>query len=451
MDILRYTFLSLVVCGTAVAQAESCVADGKHFRVVCHFDDKAVTRQALAVVEAVWSPTLKVLGVRPSRSKHKLLAVHLYRNAADYVAAEAKLTAGEFKRNLAFAHFGSKTAHVAVQPNLSEAFLRDRGLNYQTLRLLIHEAAHLVRYHTTPNYRSHPDWYTEGSASWLEVTVLKTMGHLTDSVADPHFSDMIFRGQRLLSENKFPSLSAILRDEAVKLELFDRYSVHWLLFDFLYTTERKTTDWWVANMRRLGGGKSLAVRLADKLAKKLRGKKFDSLAARFQQHVKDLEPQWEEKYRSLETGKKDWIVTAFDTVNAVAWRTEAAGEEPWTLTGAATVLPGKKTQLNLLLGRRPKGFVAISLAAGSGVTVFDHEMEGNRWTTLAFARSPALAVAKRVSFRVSVADGRLRIVLNGEQVLETEVKVPMAGEWGVGALAGSSGVWHDVKLKRAKR
>ena len=40
MNRLRYTFLLLIVCGIAAAQAPTSVADGKHFRIVCHFDNE---------------------------------------------------------------------------------------------------------------------------------------------------------------------------------------------------------------------------------------------------------------------------------------------------------------------------------------------------------------------------------------------------------------------------
>ena len=451
MGIPRHIVACFVVTTGVAAQASTSIAEGEHFRVVCHFEDGSVAAQALAVVEASWKPTLRVLGVRSPVGRHPLLAVHLYRRASDYEAAEAKLTRGRFKRNLAFAHFDSKTAHVAVQPTLSDSFLGSRGLNYQTLRLLIHEAAHLVRYHTTRNFRSHPRWYADGSASWLESTVLRRMGRAPEKVADPQFSTMILQGQRLLNAGKLPSLAAILRGKATELEFYQRYAAHWLLFDYLYTTERKTMDWWIANLRRLGGGKDLALRLATRLEKRLGSEAFAALGVRFRDHVKNLEPRWEEVHRSLGTGGRDWVVTAFPSRNAIAWRTEKAGTKPWTLKGSATVLPGRKTQLNLLLGRRRDGFTTVALTAGSGVTVFDYRSAGEKWSRLAFAPAPGLVVGKRVSFRVHAARGRLHIELAGEPIADLRVEASLAGPWGVGAQAGASGVWHGVELVRERR
>ncbi len=77
MNRLGYTLLSLVVCGTATAQVANSVADGQHFRVVCHFDNEEVAAQALAAVEAVWTPTFEILSAgrhMPSRSRACLLS-----------------------------------------------------------------------------------------------------------------------------------------------------------------------------------------------------------------------------------------------------------------------------------------------------------------------------------------------------------------------------------------
>ena len=48
--------------------------------------------------------------------------------------------------SLAFAHWDTRTAHVALQPELTDAVVRRIGLPYLTRVMLLHEAAHLVRY-----------------------------------------------------------------------------------------------------------------------------------------------------------------------------------------------------------------------------------------------------------------------------------------------------------------
>ena len=90
--------------------------------------------------------------------------IHLYRTAEDYETAEAKVTGGKFKNNQAFSHWETQTAYIAIQPGCSEDVLTRVGLPAMTRRLIVHEATHLVRYATMPNFRSHPDWLADGAA-----------------------------------------------------------------------------------------------------------------------------------------------------------------------------------------------------------------------------------------------------------------------------------------------
>ena len=443
--------LALIASTNALAQARKqaqSVAEGKHFRLVCHFKNSKIAKQALAMVEAVWQPGLAVLGAKVSHAKQPLLAVHLYPNAKAYQAAEENLTGGRFKRNLAFAHFDSKSAHVAMQPELSKSFLEARGLNYQTLRLLAHEAAHLLRYRTTPNYRSHPGWYADGSASWLEAKLLRSTGHITSLASDPHFSDLMLRGQNLLKKGKLPTLTQILRSETSQLAFYDRYAVHWLLFDYLYTNENKTMQWWIATLRRQGGGKHLGQRLADMLRSKLGRKNYARLEKRFVAHVKALQPQWQEVFRSLETAPDAWYVTAFRNRNAIAWQTQDAGKKSWSLSGSFKIFPSKNAQLNILLDRRSCGFVMLAFNAGTGVTLFRYTVNDDRWDRLAFAKAKGLVADKLVAFRVRVAKQRLSLNLGAKQVLDFKLERPCSGPWGLGALAASAGMWQKLEFER---
>ena len=93
------------------------VRSGAHCEIVCHFAGPHAPRladDALEIAEAVWQHAEELYG--ETKAPKMPLQLHLYRDAAAYEAAEEKLTGGTFKRNLAFAHIGSNTAHVAMQP-----------------------------------------------------------------------------------------------------------------------------------------------------------------------------------------------------------------------------------------------------------------------------------------------------------------------------------------------
>ena len=165
------SLLAPTICGQSEPPAERTEKVGSFYRVICDFDEDAAARQALEVAEATWPVAMQLYGVPPDAAAEPM-DVYLYRDPDAYVRAEYELTRGQFRRNLAFAHWGSKTAHVAIQPKIPDDVLETLGLNYQTLRLLVHESAHLARYHAFNNYRVHPHWFADGNASWLEVEVL---------------------------------------------------------------------------------------------------------------------------------------------------------------------------------------------------------------------------------------------------------------------------------------
>ena len=87
-------------------------ADGAHFRLILHFEGKGLEKQALAQVEALWTEAANLYGL-PKGPLRKKLEVNLYRDRTDYEVAEEKLTGGKFRRNQAFAHYDTVTAHVA--------------------------------------------------------------------------------------------------------------------------------------------------------------------------------------------------------------------------------------------------------------------------------------------------------------------------------------------------
>ena len=305
--------------GALVAQQGESRARGAHYEVVCHFSKPKVAQRTLAVVEATWPVAMRLYGVslKPLREP---LAVHLYRDANAYVEAEARLTGGRFRRNLAFAHFATKTAHVALQPDLSDEVLDRVGPSFQTLRLLVHEAAHLARYSAIRNYRSHPGWFADGNATWIEERVLTAMGVMSGIEEDPSFCAKISHVQKLVAKDALPSISQILHDDTEALAFFERYSVRWLFFRFLREEHEPLLRHVIVRMKRFGGGGQFAARVAAALERKIGAEALADLDQQFEQYIAQLSPVWDEMSRSLHASGEDWVQTAFENSDAIAWR-----------------------------------------------------------------------------------------------------------------------------------
>jgi hypothetical protein len=157
---------------------------------------------------------------------------------------------------------------------------------------------------------------------------------------------------------------------------------------------------------------------------------------------------WDEAIRSLAVSADQpgrWTQIAFPNSNAVAWTTAAQPADRYTLRGTVRILPGERRQMNILLARSADGFVSVALTAGWGVTLFHYASSENRWTRLA-AQETVIDAGVPVAFSVHAADGRVRLEIDGEPVIDASSPVSLAGAWGVGAQSGSAGVWQGVEL-----
>ena len=112
---MRSLALATLVLLTVPAAALETVLESEHFALHVHFDAPEIASRSLELVEATWPVTAGLFGTAEEPLEEKLV-VHLYRNPADYQAAEAALTNGEFARNLAFTHWDPGAAHVPLQP-----------------------------------------------------------------------------------------------------------------------------------------------------------------------------------------------------------------------------------------------------------------------------------------------------------------------------------------------
>ena len=434
-------------------------ADPPRFRVVCHFGSPAVAEQARAAAEATWPIVAGLLGSGRERPDEPL-EVHLYRSAEDYRRADRELTGGAFERNLAFAHFDSRSAHVALQPPVSDAVLERQGLPVGTLRLVAHEAAHLVRYSVAPNHRWHPGWLVDGLATWTEQRVLEGLGRSAGLEDDPWIGRDFLRARDLLEAGRLPSAADLLADRTGSLDFYDRYAARSTFLFFLRGPAwRSRSDALLREVLRIGGGPEHAARVRDAafehLADATSTEPWAAVDAAWAAFLRSVEPGWDEQLRLLDTSRGPWLQAAFPDVRALAWRTRAPEGPDYAIAGALAILPGAGDQLNLHLGRSDDGYLAVTFKAGYGVNLFDYRSgraDGDDWLML--ARAPTerlaetLAAGEPAPFRVTVRGGRVAVDLDGARLLEVEVDpARTAGAWGLGAQRGSVGLWERVRVE----
>lgn len=236
-------------CQTGVATPVTRVTDA--FRIGVYVKSERVADQARVVAEKTWEVASDIYGAKMPAQP---LGALLYRTTADYESIERKLTGGRFKRNLAFAHQGTFTAHVALQPYLTDAGLQEVGLPKQSAQLLAHEMAHVVRYYQMPHsMKNHPQWLLHGVATWIDKKVMLELGYSSSPEQDPNTGDGIQNVQKLLEQEKLPSVARLLNDEKLIIDFYDGYSVRWMLVDMLMTNYESGFRAFLKDMSRLGG------------------------------------------------------------------------------------------------------------------------------------------------------------------------------------------------------
>jgi hypothetical protein len=442
------TALVLLTASAPAAPTVAVPVVGPHFRVICHFDDAAAAAAALETVESIW-PTASELYGLPAAPLEVPLEVHLYRRAADYQVASRELVGGKFDKNLAFSGFETRSAHVALQPDLTDEALAAVGLTSQTRHLLAHEAAHLVRFHASSTYRRHPDWLADGAAIWIEEESLAARGW-SERDEDPYVASDMIRAQKRLAGGGLPSARQILRDETRDLEMYERYAVRKLLFRRLVT--RKDSAAFRAALTKalaLEEGPGFRARFFDAVTAPYAAEGLDGLDLDFEQFVRSQTPAWDEVARALSTDGDAWVQTAFAREHAVAWRTSPVGEDSFEVRGQVEILAGAERRMSLLLGRdKERGYVSVDFVAGFGVEVTLFDAKEARWRRLGAGATKSVQASRRAPFRVVVESGKLRVSVDGNDVVEADLREhPMTGAWGLGVPAGGAGVWRGVKVE----
>ena len=440
----------ILLCGLSllspVAQADpSSRVEGDHFAVALDFTDDALAKQALAQLEKLWKPAAELYDLKLDPLDAKL-EVYLYRDTRAYEKADERITGGKFQRNLAFADGDSRSAHVALQPELSNEVLARVGLPYLTRVMLLHEAAHIVRYHAMANHPSHPGWLADGAAQTLKFEVMAP-GAWEQA---PLSSMSTVRAQRALTKG-MPPATGILLDQTRKLQFYDRYAMRAAFFRYLYESDRANVIRMIGDIRRLGGGGDFTERAAKVVAQRLGAEKFKSLDADFRRSVAGRKPVWEEVYRSLAPIDRGFVQIAFPRTNAIAWRTERVGKKEYEFRARVELLQGARQQLNVLLDRSDAGFICIALNAQVGLTIFEYSSKDNRWNRLQSKPHAAIAVGKPFDLSARVSGKQLEVRIGQDLVATAEFpQRAMDGAYGLGALSGSAGIWTDVSVRDPK-
>lgn len=426
---------------------EPLVREGDYLRLHCHIQDPKAADLALQVAEATWEACAETYGRKTwpdGLERAHRFDVHLYAGAASYRVVDQELTGGNFARNLAFAHFNTRSAHVALQPPITTNTLQVLGLPRQTLRLLAHETAHLYRFAMFPNFRSHPDWLVDGVASRVELQVLEDLKRLAPWQDDPYVSNSIVNVLSLHEDGSLPPAAAILGDTIADLPFYLRYDTRWLFVEFLAAEHPKLLADLLEGAIRVGGGDDFAARLVEMVMEDWEASQWEDLDRGFEAYVGRWKPAWQEIYRALYPFGSGLAQASFDR-NAIAWRRQDSGED-YRIAGRMTVLEGQRKQLNVFLGRSHLGFHSVAFTADYGVSLFEYRSAGSRWIRLDSAKVPDLKVGQQMDFAVEV-EGRIVSVTIGEGlVLQKEVgDLPLQGPWGLSAQAGSAGIWEIVE------
>lgn len=397
--------------------------------------EQAVRAAEIAAAEAgrLWS-------IDPTKVAADLT---LHAEQSGYEAAEQTLTNGRFRDNGAFALGGQ--AHVQVQPILCEERMGEIGLPMQTLRLIGHETAHLVR-NTLPNHPSHPQWLTDATGQLVSEHTARTMGVAPDRATDPWISTQIHRLKNAATHGRLPALDMLLSDGHGDLNPSERYAARWALGAWMQETGMLGPI--LAFARRTGGGSRYADQLRTHVLETARVQGIREPDAHFREWILAHTAPWDEVLRSLAVSPDDperWTQIAFPNSNAVAWTTAPQPRDRYTIRGTVRILPGERQQMNILLARSPDGFVSVALTAGWGVTVFHYTSSENRWTRLA-AQETSIRTGVPLGFSVHAADGHVQVEIDGNPVINVPSPVSVAGPWGVGAQSGSAGIWQGVDL-----
>lgn len=424
-------------CSGLPAQAADHKIVGAHAELHLDFDPGPLRKELLAAIDQVWPNAVKLIGA-DEKGPDKPLQLHLYRSVRAYEKAEQRLTHGRFRSNLAFAHHSSRSAHVVLQPPADMKVFEEFGVPRLTLRMLMHEASHLAVYDTVPQFRWMPFWVSEGIPMHLAELGLAGLGRRPPLAADPFAADDYHELASLLERGALPGVAAVLQDEWGGLASRDRYRFSRLLFTELLA-KRQFGTFLQRDLTKVRGSAAYPQALARRLSRRIGAPKLYDKALR--KTLAGVEPAWDERRRSLERGPKadHWLQIAFPSSNAMCFRNESLPAAGYEIRGSLRFLPGTRQQLNLLFGESTLGFYSLAMRP-EGLTLFRYTAEGNKWHRL--VNQDLDGEPQRLSFALVARADRIRVSIAGETQIDFgPLPTPIAGRWGLGAQAGTAGLW----------
>ncbi len=393
-----------------------------------------------------------LLGVSP-RVPGTPLSINLYRDPRAFEAAEERLVGGGLRRNRSFAHAPTRSAHISLQEGIPDLLLVRYGPTPRTLRLVAHEAFHLVTYESLPGAVHLPGWLLEGAAAWVEQRVGERMGWSPGLTDDPVPSTYLWMARRSLHRGTLPSIRELLLHEEHGAGHVEDYALPMLLVSHLRNSRPADLDELFQLAARLDPGDPAApVAVEHAIHRALGGPEFTALDRSFRSYLASLRPSWVEVSRALETGGWSWVQVGLEG-EALAWRLpgESGAEgRRLTLEGVAELLSPRST-LRVALEEEGGGRVDVVLGRGGRVEVArrglatpDAERE-----PLAAGAPRATTLESSIPFRVAMQEGGIRVEVAGETVIVLpEGTVRATGTWGLVASSGSVGVWHNLRVHR---
>lgn len=455
------------------------------FEIVCEADcPPRLVGMAAAAAEAAWQETVALLGV-PHPSPDAPLQIHLYSSPEGWLEAEESLAGGRFAGHRSFAHGPTLSAHVALHPDMRPAVLARFGPTPRTLRLVAHEAFHLVSTLALPAAPLLPEWLAEGGAAWIEQRVAERLGWSRGLSEDPIPSTYLWTARRLLHEGQLPSARELLEEDDRRHGPGSDYALPMLLVSHLREERPGDLDavLEVASTLRPGdpGAEPLLSRAIETA---LGGPGFEGLDRSFRAFLAARRPGWVEVSRTLETGGNSWVQMG-SAEGALAWRTEALRAKEFVLEGVAEIPGARDTDwFRVVLGEEGGGRVELRLdalgevrllrfdggsppgaggtplgpdplgaetgsrgarGAGPGVPPVEPGPPGDRAGTAAPA-PPTRRAGEVIPFRIAVAGGGVVVESRGTPLFRLEPgRLALDGSWGLGTGPGSAVVWHNLR------
>lgn len=412
------------------------------FRVVSCFAEEERALEALETAEAAVPVVLARLGVA-SWSPAGPRTLQLFADFARFRSATAELNPDSPEAH-GYTSRDSRTAFVTVQP--ASETLRALGLSSQTRRLIAHEVTHLLCFDLVPDMTSLPGWMVEGLADSVAHEVLGALGRTRALEEEPSTAAQVLLVQELVRSNQAPRFGTLLQDRLTGFDYRQRYALRWLTYEFLRARRpEECARFFTAAYAASSTGRARE-RVRPLLERLWTPAELATLDAEFLGWVGGLAPRWRQTAGACEFDERGLVVLAPPSADALAVHQIGFESLPFHVQGELRFLPGGGQQLHVVLAHREDSFVLVSFTAGWGVTLWRHEIKGARWLRRAAAEIPRLGVERSFRFRIEAGASALAISLDGEEVLRVPLDgAELLGKFGLGAQAGSSGVWSALE------